>query len=389
MKCPEFETLMLMLDGELSGDQLKDVVHHVETCQRCSDIIGSQVHLETLWRDSLRVPDADKFREIEQRLFERMHRRSRSRWWTVIPVAASIAAVLLGVKLILTDKPSIEDVTGHSMYRSSEDLSAVERMEDFELPAASQPAFGADPVEVETHMETEIFLEQETSEDIEPETPEDADLFRTIDISEEITSLSKTADLGYPESEYAGELSEYTSRGVTEELVDTYTGSAAGGINRIAGGEMVLEEEESQSADDLVFEGDELCQQVASTGQLLHNETVDSTNGQGLTAACTMTASSDERSEETEMFQVADGSVMSEDSARVRSLGSAKLMNAELFFNAKGEPDSITALLLDSLIPEWHEYIPFTFRDTALIVPLADIQDLLINENYEPAELNE
>jgi hypothetical protein len=48
-------------------------------------------------------------------------------------------------------------------------------------------------------------------------------------------------------------------------------------------------------------------------------------------------------------------------------------------------PDSTTALLLDSLFPDWSLYIPFAFRDTVLIATPGEVRLRLTGES-QPAE---
>ena len=56
MKCPDFETLMLFLDGELEGDELSEVAGHVDSCPECLRILKTQRRLEESWRDDFEYP---------------------------------------------------------------------------------------------------------------------------------------------------------------------------------------------------------------------------------------------------------------------------------------------------------------------------------------------
>ncbi len=58
----------------------------------------------------------------------------------------------------------------------------------------------------------------------------------------------------------------------------------------------------------------------------------------------------------------------------------------ELVFDEGGQPDSSTALLLDTLFAGWSDYIPFVYRDTVLIVPMAGISELFEEGSIVPAE---
>jgi len=58
----------------------------------------------------------------------------------------------------------------------------------------------------------------------------------------------------------------------------------------------------------------------------------------------------------------------------------------KLVFDIEGNPDSTTALFLDSLLIGWSGYIPFYCIDTVLIIPVADVRDLFMDGDELPAE---
>lgn len=388
MKCPDFEILMLMLDGELPEDQLKEVTDHVESCRDCTRIIRSQEHIETSWRDNYKSPGDAQFRRFEQQLFEKMHHHSSRKWWTVIPIAASIAAVLLGVKLIISEKPSIESPPGYTMHATEENQVVAgrsEQMEDTFSPDIPEAESGVDAMMSETPLETQVD--------------------QTSDISVETDAHSRMSTVGYTGSDTDREISEPPSGSELEMLPDAF-GTAQGG-NGLLGASVTGEEiEESLSAsagsgggvlheDHRIFYGDLTSPSESVSSELEQDasevETVLSLDldTAGLETVSSVPASSvDNRHAGAGEGQI-DDSIMSVDEAPVLWRDSAKYLCVELVFDSDGIPDSMTALVLDSLIPEWYLYIPFMFRDTTLIIQRDDIYEYLVNVNSTPACENE
>ncbi len=402
MKCPDFEILMLMLDGELPEDQLKEVADHVESCPECRKILRSQEHIETSWRDSFISPDDDRFREIEQQLFDRVNHHSSRKWWTVIPIAAGITVVLLGVKFILSEKPPIEIPSGYSMHRTVERQDNAEQMEDSFSQIAPEAESGLDMVMSVTPFETPPIQSE--------------------DISLETDTHSRTSSIGYG-SGTNREISGATSGGYVE-ITAGASGTAQGGeellgafgcgdeisesldVNlRGAGGaitencdyeEGALEEtEEEMSHDDRIYYAELVSSSESASGELHQEESeletvlsldMDTT---GLKTVSSVPASSiEDGTEEVIGFQTVDG-VMPADEGSLLWRDSAELLTIELVFDINGEPDSITALLLDSLVPAWYLYIPFIFRDTTLVIQRDNICEYFANINITPSCENE
>ena len=404
MKCPNFEILMLMLDGELPEDQLKEVTDHVESCRNCTRIIRSQENIETSWRDSFRSPGEDKFREIEQKLFEKINYHSKRKWWTVISVAASIVAILLGVKLIISEKPfiEIEKPPDYSRYGSDEDLYIGDQMEESFSQSIPEAESGIDLVMSETQLETQPI--------------------QSSDISVETDTHSRMSDIGYG-LDTDREISGAVSGGVAERQAGA-SGTAQGGEGLLGAfvtgeereeslgisvrgsgvvirenhyfEEAVIEEaEETLFHDDRILDGEIISSPEYAYGELAQEVSEEETtmsldmDTTGLATVSSVPASSTEdRTEEIVRIQTFDG-IITADEAAVLWRDSAKLLSVELVFDIDGEPDSMTALLLDSLIPEWYLYIPFIFRDTTLIIQRDDIYEYFVNVNSTPACENE
>ena len=402
MKCPDFEILMLMLDGELPEDQMKEVTDHIESCRECAKIIRSQEHLETSWRDSFIYPDDDRFMAIEQQLFEKINHHSNRKWWTVIPIAAGIAAVLLGVKFILSEKPPIEIPSGYSMYESDDYQTAAEQMEDSFSQDDPEAGSGIDLVMSETLLETQPI--------------------QSSDISVETDTHSRMSSIGYgldADREISGAVSGsdterqagasgntqggvglpgvFATGGEREESIDVSAEAGRGLLH----GDYCYEEAVHEEAEETLFHGDpipddkiiispepeygELAQEV-SEGETALSLDMDTT---GLATVSSVPASSiDDGTAEIVGIQTSDG-IIPADEAAVLWRDSAKLFSVELVFDTNGEPDSATALLLDSLVPEWYLYIPFIFRDTTLIIQRDNICEYFVNVNSTPACENE
>ncbi|MCD4848673.1 MAG: zf-HC2 domain-containing protein [Candidatus Aegiribacteria sp.] len=402
MKCPDFEILMLMLDGELPEDQLKEVTDHVESCRECRKIISSQEHIETSWRDSFRSPDDDRFRAIEQQLFDKINHHSSWKWWTAVPIAAGIAVVLLGVKFILSEKPSIEIPSGYSMYESEANRTITEHLEDSFYQIAPEAGYSIDSVTSEAPLETQPI--------------------QFTDVSVETDTHSRISGIGYG-SDADREISGAVSGGGAEMQTGA-SGTAQGGEEllgasaspdeisesldvsaRGSGGllhedyyfeEGTLEEtEEIMSHDDRISEDGLIFSLESSCGEIHQEESEVETvlspdmDTTGLKTVSSIPASSiEDRTEEIIGIQTIDG-IMPADEVSSLWRDSEKLSNIELVFDINGEPDSMTALLLDSLIPEWYLYIPFIFRDTTLIIQRDGIYEYFVNVNTAPACENE
>ncbi|MCK4506638.1 MAG: zf-HC2 domain-containing protein [Candidatus Aegiribacteria sp.] len=398
MKCPDFEVLMLMLDGELPEDQLKEVTDHVESCPHCTRIIRSQEHIETSWRDSFISPGDDKFREIEQKLFEKINYHSSRKWWTVIPIAAGIVAVLLGVKLILSEKPLIEKPPGYPMYESEEHRTVTGQMEDSFSQDAPEAESGIDLVMSETPFETQ----QDQSSDISVETGTYSRMSSTgygLDTDREISGAVSGGvaerQAGASGNTQGGEglPGVFATGGEREESIDVSTGAARGLLN----GDYCYEEAALEEAEESLFydnriSEDEIISSPESVSGGLHQEVSEGETTLsldmdtiGLTAVSSApVVSIDDRTENIVGIQTCDGIIPAEEAA-VLWRDSAKLISVELVFDINGEPDSTTALLLDSLIPEWYLYIPFIFRDTTLIIQRDNICEYFVNVNSTPA----
>ena len=385
MNCPDFETLMAMLDGELREEQLKAVSEHVMSCGKCRKIIDSQRKLEASWRDSFVEPDNEEFRSLERSVFNRINRRWR--WKALVPAAAGIIAVLLGVKLILNNQPSLDRVT---------DLSRTEHLEyvtDAEKSGEEQIEFlpsGVGDIENETAAEsTPDFDSSESwlsSEDAVSQTFSDTGYGYDGVVEGESAQTQAVVVEGCAEESLRGSVGF-----IHETDRQIITGGAAAGSG--GGGDFynaTEELEESETTDEIIFMGAEditVCEEPAEINRDITLSLDADTTGIETVLTVTATTSAPEEMEDN---SASEQSVGSYSRFHEFSYGNLEVADGEVYvelaFDAGGIPDSITALLLDSLFIGWSYYIPFYYRDTVLIVPIVDIQDLFMNGNVVPAE---
>ncbi|MCD4774732.1 MAG: hypothetical protein K8S15_01610 [Candidatus Aegiribacteria sp.] len=383
MNCPDFDTLMMMLDGELREEQLKAVSEHVMSCSKCRKLIDSQRKLEASWRDSFVEPDDEEFRSMERSIFSRINRRWR--WRTIVPAAAGIIAVLLGVKLILNNQPSLDRVTDLSRtermeYTTDAEKSGEEQTEylssddgDFEneTAAESAPALGS----------SASLVSEDAAEETSVNGPE-IDGATVVELVQPQAAVEET-DNGESLRGAVGFVHE-TDRQIT-------TGGAVAGSGGGSGFYNAPEEsEESETTDEIIFMGAEVipvCEEPAETYRDITLSLDADTTGLETATTVTLTASATEETEDNRISHQSTESYSRFDDLYGDDFETPDgEVYVELAFDASGIPDSITALLLDSLFIDWSDYIPFHCRDTVLIVPLAGVQDLLMNENNVPAE---
>lgn len=388
MNCPDFDTLMMLLDGELGEERMKEVAGHVRSCSRCRNLVNSQRNLETSWRDNFVTPEDDKFRRIEWIIYRRIHRRKR--WKFFVPAAAGIIAVLLGVKLIMDNEPFKGRVTDLLRDGRTEYASYTLRLEYEQDESTVSDIDGFDPEEAAA--DESIVAPTEEFIPVEDVTGETTSRAVGYGIAE--------AEVMLPQSAGEEDGSEESLRGTGDLTQETDLQSIAGG-EVIAGGSggsgsaspggFINEEEfeEAEIPDEIIFAG-------AVEGSSLEEQTDD---------ICSITSLSDDTAglAVTESVPAATG--ISEDMEGDRGLNrsfdyyspfhevSDQDLNTvktdiyvELVFDAGGQPDSCTALLLDSLFAGWSDYIPFVYRDTVLVVPLAGVLELFVESSTVRAE---
>jgi hypothetical protein len=388
MNCPDFNTLMMLLDSELTGEKLKEVSEHVKSCSRCRDLIDSQRKLEASWRDGFVTPKDDKFRSMEWIIYRRMNRPSR--WKFFVPAVAGIIAVLLGVKLIMNNEPFKGRET--EFLRESR-IDYVSYTLRFEYMRDESTVSDIDGAELETALENEAVIAPDESDD------------SVEDVLVEITS----EQLGFGATDGAPELPQSSTeeedeaeflRGAggpaqasdQETIVGgAVTGSASGGSGGAGFPGYVEECGESELAFGTVF-GDDTLEDICQ-GEMI-DETCEITRTLDTDTTVLVTAqtvdlsvSPCEESQDNRAFHqyYEYHSRLNETSDNDIGVWKGDIY-IELVFDADGQPDSSTALLLDSLFSGWSDYISFIYRDTVLVIPLADIQQLLVESSSVPAQ---
>jgi|GEM_PF-1647930 len=435
MNCPEFNELMAYLDGELSSDRVSVLEEHLAACQDCRRVLESQRKLEEVWRENFSYPSEESFRECENRIGNSL--RKRSRWRTVIPFAAAIAAVFLGVKLVLLDGPSL-------------DTAAPAILQAMDSSESSPPTTGDESTEIGTagvvedenadrFSESEIIPSESVPEEIISRYYRD----ETVDdyMAESIEEI--TSQLGYPSGGTESPDTEHQmdnpgEASVQEGLIGGVSGidvilssdGISAGISDIGTmtssetaadqtSERQLESPQSVTASSPGAGGgasagygsagasgglliDEASEEDRTAGETFPADAVgwdgdislevDASDEFSSVSQCDAEISLEEESEEEcdvlssiSVNRLSDSvsspaycEVVSGSSSAGVSFDSAK---ADVFlcltFDHDGIPDSLTTALLDSLFAEWSMYIPFAFRDTVLIVPADEVVTLI------------
>ena len=376
MNCPDFDTLMMLLDGELGEERMKEVAGHVRSCSRCRNLVNSQRNLETSWRDNFVTPEDDKFRRIEWIIYRRMHRK---RWKFFVPAAAGIIAVLLGVKLIMNNEPFKGRATDLLRDGRTEYASYTLRLEYEQDESTVTDIDGFDPEEAAADESTIAPTDESVPvEDVTGETTSGAVGYGIAE-----------AEVTLPQSAVEEDGSEGFLRSTGDFTQETDLQSIAGG-EVIAGGSGG-----SGSASPGGIVNEEECEESEIPEEIILTEAV----------AGSITSLSDDTAGLAVSETVSSSTGISEDMEGDRGLnqscdyysrfheGSDQDLNTtktdiyvELVFDAGGQPDSCTALLLDSLFAGWSDYIPFVYRDTVLVVPLAGVLELFVESSTVPAE---
>jgi len=390
MNCPEFDTLMMLMDGELQGEDLKAVSEHVMSCSNCRKIIDSQIKLETSWRDSFVIPESDKFRRLEQDIFNRIN--SHSRWKAFIPAAAGIIAVLLGVKLIIGNQPTPDRITELSRgireeeYMADDEYRSAEQTEILSENASEHVSDMIESAPVTVPSESFTTVEEEGSgkavSGLEADGNVQEEIVQQVSVHEEVSIVGSTSTID--SSDRGSDGQSLTS---DSEIA---AGAAVGGSGGLYGYCATEESEESEVpaeatgievAEDAGYEiqMDEICDVTLS----LDTDTAGLETVQTVQTASGISDETEDNRSEVQsgelIFRFNDfpaGCMESPDEG----------VYVELAFDADGMPDSCTILLLDSLCAGWNDYIPFYYRDTVLVVPLSDVQSLFIGESAVTVE---
>jgi len=387
MKCPEFDTLMMFLDGELPEEELEAVSKHVMSCSNCRKIIDSQRKLETSWRDSFVIPENEQFRRLEQSIYNRINRHSR--WRALVPAAAGIIAVLLGVKLIINNRPAPDRIT--ELYRGireeeyviddrsiiGDQMERISGIDSEHLDDLNESAPVAIPSDVQTTVE-EVTEETISWHDAEGTFLEQEVQMGSAQEEEIIAGSMSIADSPDQESDGQSPTSD----------TEIATGAAAGGSGGFYGYTITEESEEyeapAEAVTGIAAAEDSGCEiQMDETCDILFSLDTDTA---GLETVQTVSINSDEIEDNRSSIQAGEIHSRLNGFTADYSESSAEEVFVELAFDADGIPDSFTVLLLDSLCAGWSDYIPFYYRDTVLTVPISDLQSLFMDESAVTVE---
>ncbi|MCD4700757.1 MAG: hypothetical protein K8S24_02770 [Candidatus Aegiribacteria sp.] len=388
MNCPDFNTLMMLLDSELTGEKLKEVSEHVKSCSRCRDLIGSQRKLEASWRDSFVTPKDDKFRSMEWIIYRRMNRPSR--WKFFVPAAAGIIAVLLGVKLIMNNEPFKGRDTEFLREGRIDYVSYTLRFENMRDESTLSDI---DVPDYETVLEgTTVTVPPDSDISTGWVSTETACEAEDISIADGVLEMPQSAVDGEGAGEHLRGAGDFAQESDQENIVGgAVTGSTSGGSGGAGFPGYVEECGESELAFGTVS-GDDAVEDIC------HGDMIDETceitctldtDTTGLATAQTvdLSVSPCEESQDNRAFHQYYEYHSRFNETSDNDMGVCKGdIYVELVFDADGQPDSSTVLLLDSLFSGWSDYISFIYRDTVLVIPLADIQQLIVESSTVPAQ---
>jgi hypothetical protein len=391
MNCPDFDTLMMLLDDELEEERVKEVSEHLRHCSRCRNLIDSQRKLETSWRDSFVTPEEDKFRIMEWIIYRRMNRRAR--WKFFVPAAAGIIAVLFGVKLIMDNEPFKGRITELSRESRADYESYTLRFEYVQDESTVSDIDGFDSEETDADGSIPTPVEELVSaEDVSAETISESVGYGITEV--ELAVLQPANEEDGPEDSLRGigSIAQEADRMIAAGG-ETLTGGAGGSGSAGPGGLVYEEEcEEIELPQEIVCYGavegvcpEEQMDDIDSITLALDADTA------GLTVSGTVPSSTgihEDMEDNRGLNQSCDYySRLNETSESEYDIGASKTdIYVKLVFDAGGQPDSSTALLLDSLFASWSDYIPSVYRDTVLVVPLTGISELFEEGSAVPAQ---
>ncbi|OPL18850.1 MAG: hypothetical protein AVO35_02640 [Candidatus Aegiribacteria sp. MLS_C] len=383
MSCPDFEKLMLYLDGELDEEDLRIVREHLEDCEECRRILATQSRLEESWRNDFRFPEGSEFRRMEDRIFGRVH--GRRGWRSMIPVAAGIIAVLLGVKLILTGNPSLDRVSS-----TAAEWTKDYTMEDTRVGVPGRTGEHSGP-------EAPGPAPESPEETAEQPLEEHEELVEEMIVDHDGTGDAATRSL----VDETSVMRQQVASDVTEDMESSGSFAYGGGVLR---GSAQVEQDEIPSAHDSSVFAEEAAGLIGQTPQEEAGERWETGTAADDTALIRsaevvpdmtgVTTSESDRylSEGLEEVEAQDETVCFEEelvSCPPEYFNRTDDGCVALVFDGEGMPDSLTAVLLDSLSPGWRDYIKPVFMDTVMVVPLADLNEILRYGGGVPAETTE
>ena len=389
MNCPDFDTLMMLLDGELEEERSKEVSEHLRHCSRCRNLIDSQRNLETSWRDNYVTPEEDKFRIMEWIIYRRINRRAR--WKFFVPAVAGIIAVLLGVKLIMDNEPFKGRITELSREGRTEYESYTLQLDYVQEESTISDIDGFGPEETDADGSIPAPVEELLSaEDVSGETISESVGYGITEV--ELAVLQPVNEEDGSEDALRGRDSIAQEADRMIAVGGEPLAGGAGGSGSAGPGGLVYEEEcgETELPAEIVCSGavegicpEEQMDDIASITLSSDADTAvsdDSETVPSSTVVCENTEdnsgwnqSSDYYSRYHDTFEHDIGDYKADD-------------YVELVFDSEGQPDSSTALLLDSLFASWSDYIPSIYRDTVLVVPMAGIQEFFEEGSTVPAQ---
>ncbi len=381
MDCPGFDRLMAWADGELPGDDAREVGLHVAACPECRRLVDSQTGLEKAWRESYVDPPEEAFRILERRV--RMH-PARSSWTSVaIPVAAALVFAVVGVRLLSDGGPRFLDhpagpevitVTPAGEYRMAAGEDLDEDASTGDAPDLQAVSSGPPEDQVaQAQTEEEEVHEQEQILDIRAlgrtgsaygeqsggtaADPEDSRV-RTTETVGGTSSSSQEASSAADQAAFA------------LPIENTEAPYGGGGAGAIAGGTAGLCADEGEGSAYYTFDGDILADLTLDSApdpasdevrQVTRSDDFESVSG-----VCTLCPV---------IPPCGEVDALAREPGHADGTGDPK--NILIGFDITGEPASPDSLFLDGNFPGWKDSLRGEMVDSIVLVTTDELVELM------------
>jgi hypothetical protein len=392
--CPDVPELMLWLDGELDEESTERIRTHLADCIRCKEIVETQRKIENTFRDSFIDPPDEAFKALRWRISKGVVYRKRTGLSILIPVAATILAVFIGIKYIL---PS----TG-KLYEDTVTDTPVSVEEAFLQPAEVRDGTHTAPEEFdEDFWIYEDRLEEESmngvvgrgsaiasfdEETLLPDREQESELhLRVGSGGMDGAGIRETAE---KECEYVEGQDIEVNESDPSEISEDQTGDRIESVNRYGedeevSGEIVYDDYQAPVCVDVTIEGSgeagefSVCETEPVHSRMMQ-EIIDAE-----TVETCIVAGIDESEETTETVQGYQTEIAGSDSVMEESVGGTSPVSSCHDSFGTGEPDDSIVETLDEIFIE--EDITTTFSESGTIVSSGSEQqeDSLYDQRFD------
>ncbi len=376
--CPGFEDLMALMDGELSESRRRELEEHLRRCSDCRRIIEVQRRMESSWRDAYESPPESRFGELRRNVLESGRSPARGRLLKFgLPIAAALIAALVGLRLFV---PGVGGLLGTV---DSPSASAARRAQEAMETRTETVVEGQVP-----QQEAEAGPEELSGAASEPAGTESG---RTAEEAEETVaqqieggaSSSSADDVSTDGREgsgyYAGRDDETQAeaeappREAAEEEADWDVQTGGGAMGYGAGAQSAESGEQQEPA----ASPEQSPDNGAAGGEGLESrgeaESVAVSDAVGLSVL--QEAAADRDSAALDQCDTTREELAVSRSADVRSR-----LYLELDFDSAGAVSADRETMLDSLAPFWRDSLRGRHADTALVITLQELLEILASE---------